>query len=73
VIVAAHGGLRVKCRSRRIEVIAPPEDLALPSEPNEAERKLESCFPVSSLPHAVRFLSRVGVAARPRGIDRTCV
>jgi hypothetical protein len=41
LILSADSGLSVKARSRRIEVVTPPDDLELPEEPDEIERELE--------------------------------
>ena len=40
LLLSADGGLRVKARARRIEVMAPPDSLANAEEPDETEREL---------------------------------
>lgn len=41
LILSADSGLATKARSRRIELVAPAEDLELPDEPDEVVRELE--------------------------------
>lgn len=40
-ILSADGGLSVKARSRKIEIVAPVDSLELPEEPDDVERELE--------------------------------
>lgn len=41
LILSADSGLSVKAHSRRIEIVAPPDNLEMPDEPDDVERELE--------------------------------
>src|SRR5262249_12625993 len=41
LVLSADSGLAPKARSRKIELVAPPDDLQLPDEPDERDRELE--------------------------------